>query len=413
MLDNWNIRKKITEIEFVIQEKEISVELVKKYLKNSVDIKYKEIFINGKKDIKGTLVFIEGLINTDIIDNYILKPLRQEQFEIKDEKELISEIINANVYHLAQQKVDILEEAIGNVLNGNIILIFDLEKACISFDVKGAEKRSVTEPTSENIIKGAKECFVELMRVNTSLIRKKIKTYDLNIEEEKIGSKSPTSVSIVYLESLVNKQILQELKKRIKDIKIENLTSLSIFEERIKDNKYSLFPELIYTELPDKACANIMDGRIVLIVDGYPTVYILPVCLPMFFQTPEDYSNNYIMGSFTRMLRYIALVVTSILPALYVAILMFHQDMIPTSLAESIIKSKENVPFTAFTETLLMLIAFEILIEAGIRMPKTIGQTVSIIGGLIVGQAAVSAKFLSPAVVVVIATAGISRISYA
>jgi len=189
---------------------------------------------------------------------------------------------------------------------------------------------------------------------------------------------------------------------------VDNITTVGAFEEQIVDRKFSVFPQIKYTERPDRLCASIMEGRVGVIIDGFPTAYIVPSVFNMFFQSPEDYSENYFMGSAIRIIRYVCAVLTVVLPAFYISVSTFHQEMIPTELTISIIKSKEGVPINTFIEVILMLLAFEILMEAGARLPKTIGQTVSIVGGLIVGDAAINAKFVSPAVVVIVAISAVA-----
>ena len=211
----------------------------------------------------------------------------------------------------------------------------------------------------------------------------------------------------MYVEGIVNKSTLQMVKDRIDNIKVPSIVSVGDFEEHIVDRKYSIFPQTIATERPDKVAANLIEGKIAILIDGFPTVYITPAVLVMFMQATEEYNINYFISSFTRVLRYICLFVSILLPALYVAVTTFHQEMLPTTLAESIIQSKQNVPLPAFLEIIIMLVAFEVLLEAGARMPKTAGQTVSIVGALIVGEAAVNAQFVSPAVVVIVAIAAI------
>ncbi|MNI43035.1 Spore germination protein B1 [compost metagenome] len=210
------------------------------------------------------------------------------------------------------------------------------------------------------------------------------------------------------MDTLVDKNVLQKVLTKIKEIKTNKLIGGADFEEQVIDNKYSFFPQVIYTEKTDKAVSNIMEGKIIVLIDGLPIIYILPAVVNMFFQAPEDYSVNYGISTILRILRYFSTFLTLILPAFYVCISVFHQEMIPTELAISIINSKEGEPFPTVIEVAFMLLAFEILIEASSRLPKTIGQTISIVGGLIIGEAAVNAKFVSPSVVVIIAITGIA-----
>jgi spore germination protein KA len=209
------------------------------------------------------------------------------------------------------------------------------------------------------------------------------------------------------MQSEVDPDILDKVTKRLESLETLAVKSTGIIEEKIIDHKYSLFPQTIYTERPDKLCASMIEGKIGIIIDGFPLAYIVPVSFSMLYQSGEDYSQNYMQGTIVRIIRYLASFISLVLPGFYISIITFHHEMIPTNLMVSIIRSKESVPFNSLLEMLFMLIAFEILIESGIRIPKTIGQAISIIGGLVVGDAAVSAKFVSPAVVVVIAITGI------
>jgi spore germination protein KA len=305
-------------------------------------------------------------------------------------------------------KVEI-KDAVTGVLNGNVCLINKKNnKKGILFNVKKVEQRSLTEPANENIIKGSKEAFIENISVNIGLVRNRLKTSDLKVKEMKIGEDTSLNIAILYLDKKVDSEVLKKLIKRIENIATNKLASISDIEEQIIDKKYSIFPQVLFTEKTDKFVGNIVEGKIGLIIDGVPIAYIIPALFNMFFQAPEDYSANYAISTSLRILRYLCMIVTLVSPALYVAITTFHQEMVPTELAISIIESKQGDPFPVLIEVVFMLIAFEILIEASTRLPKTIGQTVSIVGGLIIGEAAVSANFVSPAVVVIIAITGIA-----
>ena len=246
-----------------------------------------------------------------------------------------------------------------------------------------------------------------MLRVNTALLRRRITSPKLKFIETTVGKTSNTLVSVAYLEGTADGELVNTVIEKLKGIEIEEVVSTASIEEHITSHPYSIFPQTIYTERPDKLAACISEGKIGLFIDGYPLGYVIPAVLNMFFQAPEDYSQNYLTASILRCIRYIAALITVLLPGLYVSTLTFNIEMLPAKLALSIIKSKEGVPFTTIIEVLFMLIAFEILIEAGVRLPKTMGQATSIVGGLIVGDAAISAKFVSPAVVVVIAIASI------
>jgi len=393
-----------------LEDKEVTTENVRSVLSDSSDINYQVHYINGCRDLPVNVVFVDGLVNTKMVNDDILKPLSQEKIleEAKDYKSIIDLIEHGTVYHASRKLRTGLEDTLADILNGAVALIFDKEKKAVTFDIKGFDKRSISEPVNESAQKGAKDSFIEVLRVNTSLVRRKIHTPYLRIKETIVGNQTRTSVAVIYIENLTNENIVKEVFKRLDKIKIDGATTAGSIEEYIIDNRRTIFPLVLNTERTDKFCHNILEGRVGLLIDGLPTAYVIPATLNMFFQAPEDYAQNYIISSFLRALRFINSLIALLLPAFYVSITTFHQEMIPTVLAISIIRSKTEVPFPTSTSVLFMLLAFEVLIEAGFRLPKTIGQTISIIGALVVGQAAVQAKIISPVVVIIIAMAGMA-----
>jgi spore germination protein KA len=383
---------------------------IKGLLEKNSDVKFRDIFINDNKKLKFTLIFVDGLINSDYISNYILKPIIQEKVfnEAVNVKEVIKQIDSGKLYFVSQQKVTELNKAMSALLYGATLLVFDSEKTAIVIDAKGFEKRSISEPTGESVLKGSKDSFVELLRINTATIRRNIKSHNLVIEETVVGKQSRTPVATVYMNNITNRNIIDEVKKRLNAIEVDRAITAGFIEEFIVDDVNSPFPQVIYTERPDKFCSNIVDGKVGLIIDGLPIAYVIPATFIELLQAPEDYSQHFLISSSIRFLRYVALFFTLIIPSLYIAITSFHQEMIPSELATSIASAKEGVPFPMFVEVILMLAAFEVLVEAGLRLPKSIGQAVSIVGALVVGQSAVEAKLLSPATVVVIAITAIT-----
>jgi len=373
------------------------------------DITFTEILVGGDPNIPATLIYVQGLVNSDMINDHILKPLMRSPLiaDCGNSVDTIDAINVGAVYHLSRKTADRTEEVVGDILSGFTALVFSDIRRAVLFETKGFDKRGIAEPSEENVLKGPKDAFIEALRVNTALIRRRIKSASLRIVEHEVGTETATAVSVIYLDGVAQPELVARILKRVKDIKIDTVKATNSIEEQIIDHKYSLFPQMVYTERPDKLCANILEGKVGLLIDGYPVAYILPSVFNMFFQSPEDYSKNYIHGSLMRALRYTAAFVSLILPAFYISITSFHQELIPTQLLISIIKSKLSVPFTSILEVIFILVAFEILLEAGVRMPKSIGQAVSIVGGLVIGDAAVNAKFVSPAVVVVIAITAI------
>lgn len=380
------------------------------YLGQSEDFVMNEFYINGDKTLKVYLAYIDGLIDANQINETVLKPVIQQMSlsKCKTEEEIIDLIIHGEVYYSSRKEENEFKEVISKILEGFCALIFDNSNKAIVFETKGFKTRSIDEPSDENIIKGAKDCFIESIRVNTSLIRRNIRTHNLVIEKVEVGNDCKKPISMVYLKNKADVTLVKKVKKRIENLKLNNILNVGEFEEQIVDNRKTIFPQIKYTERPDNLCANIMEGKIGIIIDGLPIVYIVPAVFNMFFKSPEDYSINYVMSSVVRCLRYFCAALMLLLPGFYIAITTFHHEMIPADLTVSIIKSKEGVPIDTFLEVILMLIAFEILMQAGARLPKSIGSTISIVGGLIVGDAAINAKFVSPGVVVVVAISSVA-----
>lgn len=416
MLDDWRFFKskgpKKTFTKYKNDNSKITIEDMKSYFQDSSDVKYKEMKINERTL---NFIYIENIVDRTLIDQNILKPilsLRNKKSSLNtefiDDESIFDKIEKGLVPHVSTNIRTNIDDAIKDILDGSVCLIeSDIYDRLITFSVKKIEKRSITEPSSENIIKGSKEAFIEQIAINISLIRNNLKTTDLKVKEIIVGNELPTKVAIVYLENVVDKEMLGKVEERIKNISTNKLVASDI-EEQIVEKKYSIFPQLSYTEKTDKVVENIVEGKIGILVDGLPFVYIVPAILTMFLQAPEDYSINYFVSSCLRVLRYIGVFFSLIISGFYVAITTFHQEMIPTQLSESISSSKQGTPFPVVIEVLFMLFAFEVLIEASARLPKTIGQTISIVGGLIVGEAAVNAHFVSPAVVVIVAITGIT-----
>ncbi len=374
------------------------------------DVKFRDIYINAYQGIKTTMVFIEGLVDDKSISEYILAPLvRNPQFrETKNEREIVQYIKQGNIYFAAQNMRTDINDVILDILSGHMALIFDGSRVAFTFSVQGFDKRSITEPVDENVMKGSKDSFVETLRVNTATIRRKIKSHNLIVDQTTIGKQTLTQVAIIYMDNIANKHIIEEIKQRLDSIDIDGVLAIDIIIEYLTSPNISAFPQTVYTERPDKFCANIVEGRVGLIIDGIAGSLIFPATLLQFMQAPEDYAQNYIVSSIIRLLRYAMLFITLYLPGFYISVTTFHHEMIPTELALSIQNAKQGVPFPSPIEIIGMLIAFEILLEAGLRLPKTIGQAVSIVGALVVGQAAAAAKLVSPAVVMVIAVAAIA-----
>lgn len=394
-----------------VESLELNSENVKRVLGDSADYVTREITVNSKQDVKVQMVCIDGLINHQYISDYILKPLVNDVrlANVEDEDTLFEYIQQGLIYFTDHKAFTEMGELVDAVLNANTVLIFDGLNKAIGFDTKGFQMRSISTPTEETSIRGSKDTFVETVRVNTATIRRKIKSSNLRIEDMTIGSMSNTMVSVVYMENMVNKIMLKELKERLKKIDAEEVLFAGIIEESIIDEKHTTFPQVDYTEKPDKFCIAVADGKIGLLIDGIPFSMILPITIVDMFQTTDDYTINQFFTSSIRKARYVLAGISLILPGFFVAVATFHQQLLPTQLAVSIITSREGVPFPIFFEVLILVLAFQVLIEAGTRIYSSIGSMISLVGALVVGDAAIGAKFVSPAAVVVVAIAAISN----
>lgn len=391
-------------------EPELTSVNVEEELRCNSDIVFRKLYINGRRELPVTMVFVDGVVDKKAVDDYILKPLIQEDSlsQCSTTSELIGKIEHGVIYHASVKIRHSFSECVDDIIDGSAALIFDADKTAATFDIKGFRERGITEPTGENVIKGAKDSFVENLRTNTASIRMKMKNVRLVIEETRIGRQTSTRIGIVYIKGITNVHIVDELKKRLGKLDTEAVLTTGIIEEAIIDHKLSPFPQVITTERPDKFCSCIVEGRVGILVDGLPVTIIIPGTFEAFLQAPEDYSQSFIVNSIIRFLRYTLMFVTLFLPGFYISVSTFHIEMIPTDLALAITASKEGVPFLIFIEVIFMLLAFEVLVEAGLRLPKNIGQAVSVVGAVVVGQAAVEARLVSPAVVVTIAVTAIS-----
>lgn len=390
-------------------EQVIQSQVIKELFSKSSDILVRPIKIN-QIGLTISIFCVDGLVNSELVDEGIFQTMHQDPYikECKSEKEVMDYLLTGGTYDVFTKEETDFALLIKAVLSGNVAFIFDGEQKAIVYDVKKFDKRSISEPTEESVIKGAKDSFIEVMRSNTALIRRRVRSEFLVVEALTCGRLSKTDLSLIYISNIANTDTVNKIRNIIKEIDIDNISTPAFIEEYLMENKKSLFPQIMYTQRPDRIAANLTDGRIALVVDGIPFVYLLPCQLAMLMQSPEDYANHFFVGSALRMLRYIALVLTMLLPAFYIAATTYQNQMLPVKLALSTQAAKQNVPFSSASEVLGLLLSFEILIEAGLRLPKTVGTAMSILGGVVVGQSAVSANIVSPLVVVVVSLAGIA-----
>lgn len=349
--------------------------------------------------------WLDGTVGGEELSRDILRPLTDFlRCGGADPERLLS----GAVYSGTAVRRDDTDSLVRDLTCGCCAVIFDELACAVTFEIRSpSAQRGISEPTIEKSLKGGKDSFTETLRTNTALVRKRIKNPSLKIKSTLLGRKSETSAAVMYVDGVADPATVEELCRRLDAIDIDGVLATGCIEELIVDHPKSPFPQLLHTERPDRFSRQLLNGRVGLIVDGLPIGFMLPATFSEFLRVPQDDSQNFIVNSALSVIRWFATVIALVLPALYVAIAMYHQEMIPTKLLVSIIESKQNVPFPTSLEVIGMLIAFELLQEAGLRLPNPIGDTVSIIGALIVGQSAVEASVISPIAVIVVAFAGI------
>ena len=310
------------------------------------------------------------------------------------------------IYNSVASPCENLDQVASKLVNGFCVVLFPGVGA-IGFEVKTGEKRGLSAPEVENTVKGPKDAFAETSRTNTSLVRRHLRTPDLRIYETVVGRRSLTNVSLIWIKGITNDSLVQKMKARLDEIDIDGLLTPAAVEEYVTGSRKTAFPLIQYTERTDKFCQGLLDGRVGLIVDGLPLAYLAPTDLGYLMDSPEDRGRDFITASSVRVLRYLALFVNLLLPGTYIALATYHQALIPLPMLRAIIESKASVPFSTTAEVLGLLIAFELLQESGVHLPQAVGQSVSVIGGIVVGSAAVEAGLISPVALIVVSIAGV------
>ena len=353
-----------------------------------------------------TVLFLDGLTSGGDIAEQVVRPLAQMTDEAREEV-LYTRALQGGVWCASVKEPESTQQAAELLVNGFCVILFPKSGKALGCEVKTGEKRSPSPPETENTVKGAKDAFTETLRTNTSLVRRHLRTPGLRLAETVIGKRTLTKVTVCWIDRLTDPELPRRMQERLSSIDIDGALSPAAIEEYVTGSRRTAFPLLEYTERTDHFCQGLLDGQVGLLADGLPLGYLAPVGLGRLMRSPEDRATDFFSASMLRLLRYAALGVSLLLPALYAAMAMFHQQMLPTKLLLSIIESKQNVPFSTLLEVLGLLCAFELLQQAGLHLPQAVGTAVSIIGGLVVGTAAVDAKLVSPAALIVTASSGI------
>ncbi|WP_409299913.1 spore germination protein [Peribacillus sp. SCS-155] len=384
---------------------EDNLQLIKKVFENSSDVNFRKIQVN--ETLKGLVVYIDGMADTKAIGDNVLKELLASYRKNPDQIQNKSELQN-NVSFPSVQFTKEFKKVFSQILFGAAVLFADGCEEAMILSVRKGVRRGVSEPTTEASIRGPREGFTENLRTNTALLRFRLKTTKLKFEPFVKGEQTQTNIVLCYIEGLADKSVLDEVRKRLDRIEIDSVLETGYIEELIEDNPYSPFPQLQYTERPDAAAGQLLEGCFAIFVDGTPFVLIGPVTAWQMLHASEDYYERFYISNFIRWLRFFFLFVALFTPALYIAVTTFHQDMLPTTLILSIAAAREAIPFPALVEALIMELSFEALREASVRLPKTVGQAVSILGALVIGQAAVEAGIVSAPMVIIVSMTGIA-----
>lgn len=353
---------------------------------------------------KGGCFFLDDMVNEDILDQHVIRPLLEMGPESFFGHHVEDQVITAK----KMVRVDNLKTAVEMITTGSTLVHVDDMDHIIAVITCGFPSRSVAEPEAEPLVRGPREGFTEKLQDNTALIRKRLRTPELKSEMIKIGQRSHTMVCFMYMRELVEEDVLNTVRQRLQKVDIDILLESAQLEELIEDSVYSPFPQMISTERPDKVVSALTEGRVAIIIDGTPFVLVVPSVFYDFMQASEDFYQRFYFSTAIRLLRTITFLIALLGPSFYIAITTFHQELIPTPLLLTVISARAGVPFPALVEALIMEVSFEVLREAGVRLPRPVGSAVSIVGALVVGQAAVEAGIISQAMVIVVAFTGIA-----
>ncbi|MGN7355814.1 spore germination protein [Paenibacillus sp. SAF-054] len=377
---------------------------MKELLAANEDIVYQPFHVHGKSC---TLVYIASIINMQVLQDRIAQVLVEESAK-EEEEPWVSRLEKGTFFPLPAVKARTLEEAINQLVQGKVIFCLNEISDIFMFDLVKYEKRSVTQSQNELVVIGPQEAFIEDIETNLSLLRHKIKHPDLKTIRYEIGEYTKTIIYVVYIEGICEPDIVKELDQELRSISIDGVFGISYTAEQMKRESRTPFPLFQYTERPDSVAASLLEGRVGMMQDGTPSALLVPVTLLSLIQSSEDYYQSFWSASWIRIVRIFFAVLSMLLPSLYVAITTFQPEMIPTDLLLTITAARENVPFSALTEAFIMELTFEGLREAGTRIPKPVGQTISVIGAIVIGQAAVQAGIVSSPMVIVVSITGIA-----
>lgn len=382
-------------------------EILGSYIKKNSDIISRSFILNGDENYQALILYLDGIVDINILNRDILKPLMTscipEQLKSQGTQPLINQIWGTSLTVGQVKKIDTFQSLVQKLFDGNAVLIFDGVKEALGLDIRGGEYRAIEEPATEKTLRGSREGFTENLITCIALIRRKLRDPKLVVEKQVVGKRTRTDVAIIYIEDIADPRIVAEVKKRINLIDIDGAMETGYLEQMIEDNPYSPFPQMQGTERPDKIVGNLLEGRIAILANGSPFALIVPSLFIQFLQASEDYYERAYVGSVYRLLRTMAFFLAISLPAIYVAVLSFQQELIPLDLIIPLAENRKQVPFPVAVEAFLLELIIQVVIETGLRLPTAIGQTVGVVGGIVLGQTAVTANLASPAIIIIVA----------
>ena len=375
---------------------------IRKKFENCADILIRPMRLGNERKVECLMVYIEVAVSNMMLDDSALGKMINHFWEISSDQ--IQEFMRDNSLGIADvRKLMDMEEVLSAVLAGNAVFFMDGYDKAIKISSKGYPDMGIPEAESEKVLRGSKEGFSDSVKKNSALIRKRIRDCRMKVEEKTTGVRSKTVLQILYIEDLVQEDLLENIKNDLDEYKIDGIFDSGMLEQLTDKKWYSPFPQYQTTERPDRAAMEMLNGKIVLLCDNSPSALILPSSFNGFMESSEDWFHHFTIASFLRVLRYFALLVTTLLPGLYLAVIRFHTQILPVNLILSFAKAREGVPFSSVVELIFLELSFELIREAGVRVPGALGNAIGIVGGLIIGQAAVSANLVSPIVVMIVA----------
>jgi spore germination protein KA len=397
-----------------LQDKlEDNLQTMKETTGKSSDIVYRFIKAGQNPEVSVAIVYTEGLVDHQTINESLIESLLNNhdwQTQISPQKAFA--LIERKVVSVGDVKtVNHWGDLFLSLMSGETIILIDGMRKAISLGTKGGDKRSIQEPSTQLSLRGPRDGFTESIRTNTAMVRRRIKNPNLWLDTMKIGKVTQTDVAIMYIKGIANEEIVQEVRKRLNRINIDSILESGYIEQLMEDQIFTPFPTIYHTERPDVVAANLLEGRVAIFVDGTPFVLIAPALFIQFFQAVEDYYARFDIATALRFLRVLIFFISLVAPAVYISATTFHQEMIPTLLVIAIASQREAVPFPAFVEALIMEVTFEILREAGIRLPRAVGQALSVVGAIVIGQAAIQAGIVSPAMVIIVSITAIASLA--